>query len=278
MQNFGGPKNASDGGQGFGGPANNSGGGIAFSAMGKEGQKTMPFHNTGTMGNGGNPGSGGPVSFGDAGAQAYTPVNVGPSTPVFPKTKTSVFQYQGQRLEIRDVYNDTLEHELACIRDLIPKYKYVAMDTEFPGVIARPLGENPDQQYQIMRCNVDLLKIIQLGVAFLDEDGNVAAGCPCWQFNFSFALEEDMYAQDSIELLQRSGIDFQAHDTRGIDVHNFGELLISSGLVLMKGITWITFHGGYDFGYLLKVLTICCMFFIPITCVLFVLILFNVFI
>ena len=26
---------------------------------------------------------------------------------------------------------------------------------------------------QIMRCNVDLLKIIQLGVAFLDEDGNV---------------------------------------------------------------------------------------------------------
>ena len=177
-------------------------------------------------------------------------------TPLPDQTKTAVFDYNGKRLEIRDVYRETLEQELACIRDLLPKYKYVAMDTEFPGVVARPIGENnPEQQYQTLRCNVDLLKIIQLGVAFLDEDGNVAPGCPCWQFNFKFSLEDDMYAQDSIELLQRSGIDFDAHNKRGIDVHDFGELLISSGLVLMPNITWITFHGGYDFGYLLKVLT-----------------------
>jgi CCR4-NOT transcription complex subunit 7/8 len=41
-----------------------------------------------------------------------------------------------------------------------------------------------------------------------------------------------MYAQDSIDLLIRSGIDFQK-----------------------KEIKWISFHSGYDFGYLLKVLT-----------------------
>jgi hypothetical protein len=47
----------------------------------------------------------------------------------------------------------------------VEKYPYVAMDTEFPGVVARPISDqySTDYQYQTLRCNVDLLKIIQLG-------------------------------------------------------------------------------------------------------------------
>lgn len=41
----------------------------------------------------------------------------------------------------------------------------------------------------------------------------------------------------------------------GIDSLHFGELLISSGIVLMDNVKWITFHCGYDFGYLLKMAT-----------------------
>jgi hypothetical protein len=37
-----------------------------------------------------------------------------------------------------------------------------------------------------------------------------------------------MYAQDSIELLRQSGIDFKAHLERGIDVRRFGELVMVS--------------------------------------------------
>ncbi|KAI9143170.1 ribonuclease H-like domain-containing protein [Paraphysoderma sedebokerense] len=159
---------------------------------------------------------------------------------------------------IKEVWADNLEKEMAVLRDLVEKYPYCAMDTEFPGVVARPIGNfrtSADYHYQTLRCNVDLLKIIQLGVTFSDEKGNLPKDICTWQFNFKFNLTDDMYAQDSIDLLTKSGIDFKKHDDYGIDVHDFGELLISSGLVIFDDIKWISFHSGYDFGYLLKVLT-----------------------
>jgi len=113
--------------------------------------------------------------------------------------------------DIRDVWADNLEEEMENIRSLVEKYPYVAMDTEFPGVVARPIGSfssSSDYHYQTLRCNVDLLKIIQLGLTFSDADGNVPPTVCTWQFNFKFNLNEDMYAQDSIDLLIRSGIDF----------------------------------------------------------------------
>lgn len=51
-----------------------------------------------------------------------------------------------------------------------------------------------------------------------------------------------MYAQDSIELLAKSGIDFKRHEEQGIDVYEFGEVLVSSGLVLFEEVKWISFH------------------------------------
>jgi CCR4-NOT transcription complex subunit 7/8 len=99
------------------------------------------------------------------------------------------------------------------------------------------------------------LKIIQLGITLADEHGNLPNETCTWQFNFKFNLEEDTYAQESIDLLTNSGIEFVQLQSRGIDVNDFGELLITSGLVLMKNIKWTSFHSGYDFGYLLKVLT-----------------------
>ncbi|KAI8897675.1 ribonuclease H-like domain-containing protein [Globomyces pollinis-pini] len=159
---------------------------------------------------------------------------------------------------IVDVWASTLEAEMANIREVIEKYPYVAMDTEFPGVVARPIGtfkNSSDYHFQTLRCNVDLLKIIQLGLTFTDAKGHLPPGKQTWQFNFHFNLNDDMYAQSSIDLLIKSGIDFKKHEDYGIDVHHFGELLISSGLILTDEIKWISFHSGYDFGYLLKLAT-----------------------
>ena len=154
-------------------------------------------------------------------------------------------------------------------------------DTEFPGLVARPMGSfrgKSDYHYQCLRCNVDLLKIIQLGITLFTEDGeqppstsqssdsgmdmqgsrkyNGSGGqLPCtWQFNFKFSLKDDMYSEVSIEALKQAGVDFTRLDVDGIDPADFASLLISSGLVCDEDVRWISFHGGYDFGYLTKLL------------------------
>lgn len=159
---------------------------------------------------------------------------------------------------IVNVWAKNLHEEFEKIMEIVDDYPYIAMDTEFPGVVARPIGcfkNSHDYHYQTLKCNVDLLKIIQLGLCFCDEDGNLLPGTCTWQFNFKFNLSEDMYAQDSIDLLAKSGIDFKEHDAKGIDVNDFGEILMTSGIVLNEDVKWISFHSGYDYGYLLKVLT-----------------------
>ncbi|XP_015785076.1 CCR4-NOT transcription complex subunit 7 isoform X3 [Tetranychus urticae] len=159
---------------------------------------------------------------------------------------------------IRDVWAKNLYDEFKVIRQVVQKYPFIAMDTEFPGVVARPIGEfrsSSDYQFQLLRCNVDLLKIIQLGLTFLDDNGKTPPGYSTWQFNFKFSLSEDMFAQDSIELLQNSGIQFKKHEEDGIDPLDFAELLITSGIILNDDVKWLSFHSGYDFGYLLKITT-----------------------
>lgn len=129
-----------------------------------------------------------------------------------------------------------------------------------------------DYHYQCMRTNVDMLKVIQIGITLFNEAGETIparpnttdenmgkrsgqAPFPCsWQFNFKFSLKDDMYNEKSIESLQSAGIDFGLLERDGIDPHDFAALLIPSGLVLEDQIHWISFHGGYDFGYLTKLL------------------------
>nr|WGT80120.1 CAF1 family ribonuclease [Chimonanthus praecox] len=166
-------------------------------------------------------------------------------------------------IQIREVWNDNLESEIALIREIVDDYPYVAMDTEFPGTVLRPVGNfktTSDYNYQTLKANVDLLKLIQIGLTFSDADGNLPT-CGTdqyciWQFNFrEFDVSSDVYAHDSIELLRQSGIDFEKNNLCGIDSLRFGELLMSSGIVLNEAVQWVTFHSGYDFGYLLKLLT-----------------------
>ncbi|KAM1089732.1 hypothetical protein ACFX1X_017730 [Malus domestica] len=176
--------------------------------------------------------------------------------------KMSTFP-KSDSIHIREVWSDNLEEEFKLIRSVVEEYQYVAMDTEFPGIVLRPVGtfkDSYDYHYQTLKANVDLLKLIQLGLTFSDEKGNLptcGTDKHCvWQFNFrDFNPNEDVYASDSIELLSQSGMDFVKNNEKGVDASKFTELLMTSGVVLSDNVVWVTFHSGYDFGYLLKLLT-----------------------
>ncbi|CAI9754145.1 unnamed protein product [Fraxinus pennsylvanica] len=171
--------------------------------------------------------------------------------------------HKSDSIQIREVWADNLDREFSLIRGIVDDYPYIAMDTEFPGVVLRPVGnfKNPnDYHFQTLKDNVDMLNLIQLGFTFSDDKGNLPTcgsdKCCVWQFNFrEFNPNEDVFANDSIELLRQCGIDFVKNNEKGIDAKHFGELLMSSGIVLNDDVYWVTFHSGYDFGYLLKLLT-----------------------
>ena len=168
------------------------------------------------------------------------------------------FSSNSQVTEIREVWSYNLYEEFMQICQLVQSYPFVAMDTEFPGIVAKPMGNfntMDEYKYRLVKCNVDLLKMIQLGVTLFDAEGNRPDGVCTWQFNFKFSLGEDLYAEESIDLLKQSGIRFDQHSIEGIEPSEFAEMLLTSGLVLMDNVTWLTFHSAYDFGYLLSQLT-----------------------
>jgi len=157
---------------------------------------------------------------------------------------------------IKDVFDENFDVEMKKISSLIDKYNYISLDTEFPGFVYNGQGKSQKEiYYNAIKSNVDCLKLIQVGLTLCDKDGNYPKDTATWQINFHFDLNKDVYSSESIDLLHNSGIDFKKLLNRGVQMDRFAEWLTSSGLILNDDITWISFHGAYDFAYLLKILT-----------------------
>lgn len=58
-----------------------------------------------------------------------------------------------------------------------------------------------------------------------------------------------------MDLLRKSGFDFDRHKAKGIPHQLLAEYFTTSGICYNPNLNWITFHGGVDFGYILKVVT-----------------------
>jgi CCR4-NOT transcription complex subunit 7/8 len=158
---------------------------------------------------------------------------------------------------VREVWEDNLEWEFLQIARALPRHRFAAFDTEFPGHVFPATSRHhshmsPAENYLLMKRNVDATKIIQLGLTLSDGGDSYYV----WEFNFKgFDKEIDLHNPESIQLLERQGIDFNKNREKGIDSNEFGRLLLESGLLCNSKITWVTFHGAYDFGYLIKILT-----------------------
>jgi len=146
-----------------------------------------------------------------------------------------------------EVWMDNLEDAFSTMQDLAESYPYIAMDTLLPGIVVQPTGpfdSYGDYNYQTLKCNVDLTRSLQISITLADADGIRPKGISTWKFNFNYDASKDFLVQDRRDALRR---DLEKHETQGIEPVQFGEQLMSSGLVLNEEVKWIVFHGSSSF-------------------------------
>ena len=173
-----------------------------------------------------------------------------------PKSKRESIKNENPKT-IKEVYNDNFLEEIKVISELLDEYNYIGMDSEFPGTVYNVKKYTNDFYYKTLKLNVEQLKLIQLGITITNENGEYPKNIPyhTWQFNFEFDINHDHYNEESINLLKKSGIDFKKLKKDGIKKTKFAENIMTSGLVLNPDVHWISYHGSYDFGYLLSLLS-----------------------
>jgi CCR4-NOT transcription complex subunit 7/8 len=157
--------------------------------------------------------------------------------------------------KIIEVFIDNFEFEIKRMSSFLDKYNIISLDTEFPGIVYKANGSLHEIYYKTIKLNVDNLKLIQVGITLNDENGNHPPDVSAWQFNLKFDWKNEKYSNESIALLSESGIDFNILESKGIPYDIFAEYFMISGFVLNENIKWISFHGSYDFAYLLRLLT-----------------------
>ncbi|XP_068466613.1 probable CCR4-associated factor 1 homolog 9 [Phaseolus vulgaris] len=162
----------------------------------------------------------------------------------------------------RSVWSYNLESEFELIRSVIALYPFISMDTEFPGVVfqSHPAFRQPQNNYAVMKANVDSMHLIQVGLTLSDRHDNLptfgTSNRFIWEFNFcEFDVTQHPHAPHSIALLRRQGIDFDKNRRFGVSIVRFAELMMFSGLLCNNNIQWIAFHSAYDFGYMVKILS-----------------------
>ena len=175
-----------------------------------------------------------------------------------PSIQGNIKKKKKPNVYIKDVYEDNFIEEINKITTLIEDdFNVIGMDTEFPGTVYNLKNYTKKNiYYEAIRMNINSLKLIQLGISLRNKKGEYPSKYPyyTWQFNLKFDISKDIYSPKSIELLTNAGINFDNLKTNGIDSQIFAQYLMTSGLVLNPEISWISFQGSYDFGYLLRLL------------------------
>lgn len=175
-------------------------------------------------------------------------------------------------VEVRQVWAHNFEQEAKLIESLLPKFRYLAVDTKFPGTVYRPAGPahtlKPEERYKLLRSTVDALDPIQLGLTLFDDagcrlpslvglgDGATAGTRYVWEFNFrEFDVRRHRHTPESIAALRARGVDLDRTRRDGVDAAAaFGPRLRKWARAGLGRAGVVTASGGYDLAYLVKMM------------------------
>lgn len=90
---------------------------------------------------------------------------------------------------IKEVWAENLDEEMLKISKLLETYPNISMDTEFPGFYKKNETGAIQDAYTLIKSNVDILKLIQVGITLSDDQGNMPSPINTWQFNLKFDLK-----------------------------------------------------------------------------------------
>uniref|UniRef100_A0ACD5V006 Uncharacterized protein n=1 Tax=Avena sativa TaxID=4498 RepID=A0ACD5V006_AVESA len=134
---------------------------------------------------------------------------------------------------VRPVWAHNLQEEVELIESLLHRFRYAAVDTEFPGTVYRPklpaYALTTEKKYALLKANVDELHLIQLGLTLFDAAGRLPD-------------------------LGTAGVDFDRTRRDGIDAATFGPRLRKLLRAGLGDAGVITFSGASDLAYLVKMM------------------------
>lgn len=172
-------------------------------------------------------------------------------------------QPPARAVHTRKVTAVNLHREMSLIRSLMPTFPFVAVDTQFPGVVhphPRGAGVTADDRYAAVRANADELCLLQLGITLSAADGRLPVDGALvefmWEFDFAgFDARYHRHAPESVQFLRAQGFDFEAARLAGVPALAFAAELAASGILGLRGVTWVAFGGMYDVAFLLRLAT-----------------------
>jgi CCR4-NOT transcription complex subunit 7/8 len=168
-------------------------------------------------------------------------------------------------MEVRQVWAHNFDSEAKLIESLLPKFRYIAVDTEFPRMVYWPAGLayklEPAERYRLLRCNVDTLHPVQLGLTLFDAGcvlpgGHGGATRYVWQFNFhDFDVPQHRHVAESVLALRSRGVDLDQTRQYGIAAAaTFGPRLRKWTRAGLGRTGVVMSRGGYDLTYPVKMM------------------------
>ncbi|KAL0536065.1 hypothetical protein IC582_024997 [Cucumis melo] len=151
---------------------------------------------------------------------------------------------------IRQVWASNFISQITQFDECLRFHTILTIDTEFLGFIIQSPRDSIDEEiYKNFHFNVNQMKLIQLGITASNDLGQIGGS---WEFNFSdFDFQVDAHSPSAIPFLEKNGLDFKKLKKDGIPIASFTKKFLP--IIKKRDIfRWVTFHGLYDIGYLIK--------------------------